>query len=164
MNKFVTAAASVALLTCASAAQAQDSEKHFNGLYLGGSVGYADAGGDSGVSYEGFAGIRKQTDGGVVFGVEGTYGNIDIDFLDHIWSVNGLIGTVVGQDNRGLLFISSGYAEAKASAFGFSATGGGLRTDVGYEHAMSKNFSFRIKATTYEFDDFGASAGLLVKF
>jgi len=162
MNILLTAAASVALFAFATAVQADD-EKHFDGLYFGGSVGYMDLG-DSGVSYEGFLGYRKQSDSGVVLGVEGTYGGVDINFLDSIWSVNGTLGMVVGKEKSGLLFLSGGYAEAKASAFGFSATGGGFRADLGYEYAVSKRFAVRVKATTYEFDDFGASAGFVLKF
>ena len=162
MNKLLTAAASVALFACATTAQADD-EKHFDGLYLGGSVGYIDFG-DSGVSYEGFLGFRKQNDSGFVFGVEGTYGSADIDFLDNIWSVNGILGMVVGEEKRGLIFISTGYTEAKQSGFGLSATSSGIRSDLGYEYSVSKNFAVRIQATTYEFDDFGASGGFIVKF
>jgi len=162
MKKILTAAVSVALFACATTAQADD-DKHFDGLYLGASVGYLDLG-DSGVSYEGFLGFRKQSDSGVVFGVEGTFGSADIGFLDNIWSVNGTLGMAVGEEKRGLVFVSGGYAEAKASAFGFSATGGGFRADLGYEYAVSKNFAIRLKATTFEFDDFGASGGFVVKF
>ena len=162
MKKLMTAAASVALFACATTAQADD-DKHFDGLYLGGSVGYLDLG-NSGVSYEGFLGYRKQSDSGVVFGVEGTFGSADIAFLDNIWSVNGTLGMVVGEEKRSLLFVGAGYAEAKASAFGFSNTGDAFRGDLGYEYALSENFSFRFKATTYDFVDFGASGGFAVKF
>jgi len=162
MNKFVTAAVSAALFACAGTVQADD-DKHFDGLYLGGSAGYLDLG-NSGISYEGFLGFRKQSDSGVVFGAEGTFGSADIDFLDNIWSVNGTLGMVVGEEKRGLLFVSAGYAEAKATAFGFSNTGDGFRGNLGYEYALSDTFSFRIKATTYDFVDFGASSGFLVTF
>ena len=167
MKKILTAAASVALFACAAIAQADD-DKHFDGLYLGGSVGYLDLGDNGvsygGVSYEGFLGFRKQSDSGVVFGVEGTFGSADIDFLDNIWSVNGSLGMVVGAEKRSLVFVNGGYAEAKASAFGFSATGGGFRADLGYEYAVSKKFAIRVKASTFEFDDFGASGGFVINF
>jgi len=164
MKKLTSAAFAAALLASAASVQAAD-DKPFSGTYLGADVGYLDLEGlDGGISYEGFLGLRKQTNGGFVYGIEGTFGSADIELLDHVWSVNGVLGAVVGQEGRGLIFVSGGYAEAKASAFGVSVTGDAFRGDIGYEYAMGDNYSIRIKATTFEFDDYGASAGFLVRF
>ena len=164
MNKLTLAAVSAALLACSATVQA-DEDKKFNGAYIGGSIGYLDiADFEGGVAYEGFLGYRKQSDNGLVLGIEGTFGSADLEYLDNVWSVNGSLGWVVGEEGRGLMFVSGGYAEAKASAFGFSDTNGSFRADIGYEHALGESLSLRVKATTFEFDDYGASAGFVVRF
>ena len=162
-NKYVFAAVA-ASLSVSFSAQAED-EKYFNGGYVGGELGYVDlSGGDSGIYYGGTAGVRTQMDSGLVLGIEGTFGGADVDFLDHIWSASGTVGMVVGAQERGLLYVGGGYAEAKASGFGISVTGDEYMVKAGYEHALGKSLSLRGQVSTYGFDDVATTLGVLLRF
>lgn len=164
MRRFTTLLTATILSALSVSATAQD-DKPFDGLYLGLEAGYL-VGDNSvdGAAANFFGGYRKQLDNDLVVGVEGTFGNADIDFLDHIWSVNGTVGWIVGDDEDALLSVGGGYAEAKASAFGFSATGGGFSGLVAYEKALGDTWSFRVKATTLDFESYIGTIGIGARF
>ena len=164
MKKILCATALLSATLGATSAQADDT-KYFDGAYVGAEGGYIDAGdGANGVAYGGFAGFRTQTNSGLVFGVEGSFGSADIDYLDHIWTATGTIGFTVGAEKRGLLFIGGGYASAKASAFGYSATGDDFTIVGGYEHALSDTWSVRAKASYLNEDAVSGTIGVLARF
>jgi len=155
----------VAAVLFASFSVQADDKKYFSGGYIGAEGGYIDlSGGGSGIYYGGIGGVRTQLDNGLVLGIEGTYGGADVQYLDHVWSISGSIGMVVGEQKKGLLYVGGGYAEAKASGFGLSATGDDYMVKAGYEHALGKTFSLRGQAASYAFDDVSATLALMVRF
>ena len=169
MKKYLLA--SVALAAFSTTAFAQD-EKHFDGGYLGGEIGYQDSGdGLNGVYYGATAGFRKQTDGGLVYGLEGNFGKADVDvggvsnIIDNQWSALGTVGWVFGNENRDMFSLGAGYVNVKVSALGQSATGDGVASFAGYERAIGDNLSFRLRVTSYDaFDTFIGSAGFGFRF
>lgn len=164
MRKQLIAAACTIVAAASTAANAQDN-KHFDGLFIGIDAGYlaADGGVDGAVANL-IAGYRVQTDDNLVFGIEGTYGGADIDFIDNQWTVNGSVGWAYGADNRNLFSVGGGYVQVNASAFGFNATGDGYTAFTSYERAFNDYWSFRLKGTTYEFDTFIGTAGIAFRF
>lgn len=161
--------AAAVVLAATTTVQADD--KKFDGAFLGAEGGYLDAGdGINGLYYGVNGGFRKQTDSGLVYGLEGTFGKTDVDFagfdniIDHQWSAMGTIGWVAGAEGKGLLSLGAGVAQVKASAAGQSATGEGIAGFAGYEHAIGENLSFRVRVTTYEFDSFIGTAGFGFRF
>ena len=155
-----------ALFASAGTVQAQDSTKHFDGGYAGVDAGYLDNGeGTNGFYYGLNLGFRKQTDSDIVFGVEGTFGQSDIEGanLDH-WTALGSIGWAFGDEKRNLFSLGGGYVLLKTSYNSFSHTGTGYAAFLGYEHAFGDNLSFRLRATTYEFETYIGTAGLSYRF
>lgn len=159
-----------ALLAAATTAQAQDA-KHFDGGFIGAELGYMDAGdGINGVYFGANAGWRKQMDSDFVWGIEGTFGKSNVDYggfddvYDHQWTAMPFIGKAFGAEKRSLVTLGAGYAEAKASIAGASATGNGFAAALGYEYALGENWSVRAKATTYEFDSVIGTIGLGLRF
>ncbi|MFC3053178.1 outer membrane beta-barrel protein [Kordiimonas pumila] len=154
-----------ALATSVAFSAHADDAKLFNGAYVGAELGYADfSGGLDGISYGGFAGGRIQLENNIVLGVEGAFGSADVDYLDHIWSVTGTVGLVVGEDKKGLVYVGGGYTKAKASAFGVSVTGDDYAVKAGYEYALSSRFSVRGQVITAGFDDTQFGLGVLARF
>lgn len=163
MRQYLVAGACF-LLTVTSTVSAQDN-KHFDGFFLGLDAGYLKAdGGVDGAVANFFGGYRVQTDDNFVFGIEGTYGGTDIDFIDNQWTLNGSVGWAYGTDNRNLFSVGGGYVEVNASGPGFNITGDGYTAFTSYERALGDNWSFRLKATTYEFDTFIGTAGIALRF
>lgn len=171
MKKTCSAGAVLAAALLTTATQAQE-EKHFQGGFIGGEIGYLDAGdGLNGVYYGANTGFRTQSDSGFVYGLEGTFGTSDVDFggldniIDHQWSVMGTIGKAFGSEKRDLISLGAGFAQVKASAFGVSATGEGFTSSLGYERAIGNNLSFRLRAIVYEdFETVIGTAGLGLRF
>ena len=81
----------------------------------------------------------------------------DIDFLDHVWTANGTLGWVVGEEGRDLLSLGVGYANVKVSILDESATGDGIASFVGWERAIGESLTFRLRASMY--DDFETVIG-----
>lgn len=171
MKKILAAGAAILLATTTSNAQDQD-ELHFHGGYVGAEAGYLDAGdGFNGLYYGATAGFRKQKSSGFVFGVEGNLGKANVDvgnfnnIIDNQWSVLGTAGWVFGSQKRDLFSIGLGYASVEVSALGQSATGDGVASFIGYERAIGKNLSFRLRATSYDaLDTFIGTGGLSFRF
>lgn len=160
----------VALVALSTSAFAQD-QKHFDGGFVGAEIGYLDAGdGFNGLYYGANGGYRVQTDSNLVYGLEGTFGTTEVDVfgindvIDHQWSANATVGWAFGAEKRDLFSLGVGYANVKVSALGQSATGDGVAGLVSYERAIGNNLSFRVKATTYEFDTFIGTAGFALRF
>ena len=164
-------AAGVATLALSTTATAQD-EKHFDGAYIGAEAGYQDSGnGLNGLYYGTTLGFRKQTSNNLVYGIEGNLGKANIDFggfdnvIDNQWSVQGTIGWAFGDEKRDLLTIGAGYAGLKVSIAGFSNTGDGISSFIGYERAIGDKFSFRMRVTSYDaFDTFIGTGGFSFRF
>lgn len=164
MKKHLLASVGVLLATLAPAAGAQET-KHFDGGFVGFDAGYLSAGnGVDGAVANFFAGYRVQTDSNMVYGIEGTYGGADIDFIDNQWTINGSIGWVLGPEDRDLFSIGGGYVQVKASGFGATVVGDGYTAFAAYEKALGDKWSFRLKATTYEFDTYIGTAGVALRF
>lgn len=164
MDTSIKGLAIAGLMLSSVAATAQD-DKPFDGFFVGAEGGYLVGEGDvDGLAGNFFGGYRKQLDNNLVVGVEGTFGTADVDFLDHIWTVNGTVGWVVGNDNDALFSIGAGYAEAKASGFGFSSMGSGFSGLASYEKALGDTWSFRVKTTTLDFESFIGTVGLAARF
>ena len=169
MKKYMIAG--LLLATTSTAAFAQDT-KHFDGGYLGGEIGYQDSGdGLNGVYYGATAGFRKQTDGGLVYGLEGNLGKADVDIaginniIDTQWSALGTVGWVFGNENRDMFSLGAGYVNIKVSALGQSETGDGIASFAGYERAIGDNFSFRLRVTSYDaFETVIGTAGFGFRF
>lgn len=140
-------------------------DKNFDGPYVGAEVGYTEfSGGSDGVYYGGLVGFRKQLDNKLVLGLEGSFGSADIDFLDHIWSVGATVGYVLGDSKKGLLYVGSGYAESKSSAFGATVKGGDYTVKLGYEHVLNNTLSLRVQTYTVAFDAEVMTLGLIARF
>lgn len=171
MKTIITAAA---ILAAAPTALGQDT-KFFDGGYLGADVGYVSDNGIDGITYSGVAGWRRQTDSGLVYGLEGSFGSasanlgydesISEDFYKTHWTATGVIG--FAQD-RNLLTLGAGYGQIKSSySFGngdITVTGKALVVAGGYERAIGDNLSLRAKVTSYEFNNFIGSVGIAMRF
>lgn len=159
----------ISLALTSGGAAAQESadtrkSKPFTGLYFGVEAGYASAGSDSGAGNF-YTGLRFQTDGGYVFGVEGAIAINDTDlnsvddefdfaFLGTVSSrVSGRFGRLI--NDRAQLFVGAGYD------FGGSADNGlmlfspedrvqfdveGPMFEVGVEHMFTNWFGVRATA------------------
>ncbi|WP_417451776.1 outer membrane beta-barrel protein [Kordiimonas sp.] len=163
MKKTLLTATIAATLLGAGAANAQD-QKHFDGFYLGGEFGHTFSDGSDDIYYGAVGGYRKQLDSNLVVGVEGTFGNADIQYLDHIWTVNGTVGYAFGAEKRDLIFGGVGYVKAKASAAGYTETGSDISFIAGYERAIGDNLSLRVKANVYGDDTVVPSLGVAFRF
>ncbi|MCJ9429593.1 outer membrane beta-barrel protein [Kordiimonas marina] len=163
MKAISLAAMAAATLAFAGAAQADDAHP-FTGFYLGAEAGLVNDSDYNDLYYAGVLGARKQLDNDLVLGVEGTFGSADIDYLDNIWTVNGTVGYAFGAEKRDMIFVGAGYVKVKASAFGFSATGDGLSTILGYERAIGSNWSFRVKANMYDTSSVTTTLGVAYRF
>ena len=147
----------------AGAANAQD-QKNFDGFFLGGEFGHTFSDGPDDIYYGAVGGYRVQLDNNIVVGLEGTFGSADIQYLDHIWTVNGTVGYAFGAEKRDLIFGGVGYVKAKASAAGFSATSDNVSFIAGYERAVGDNVSLRVKANVYGDDSVVPSVGVAFRF
>ncbi|NVJ96606.1 MAG: outer membrane beta-barrel protein [Alphaproteobacteria bacterium] len=175
MKKTLIAAAAV----LAATATAQADDKVFDGGYVGGELGYTDAGdGVNGAYFGAFGGYRKQNDSGLVYGIEGTFGKTSADLTaggikfddvyDREWTVMGTLGTVVGESKRTLLYVGAGFVQQKASisygGYSESATGESYVVSAGFERALGENMSLRLRASTYEFEIASVALGLGFRF
>lgn len=162
-------------------AMAQDTEP-FTGLYGGVEAGVdwtklaGDLKRDRSLYYGGVIGFRQQMDGGLVMGIEGTFGKsgyennaVGID-ADYEWSTSLVLGSTFG-DGGNLLYAKAGYAQTSFDPQGTqndSFTDGGWRFGGGYERAINEHLSFRLGGdyTTYGNDNgqWQAKGGLLLKF
>lgn len=162
-------------------AAAQDNEP-FSGLYGGIEAGVdwtkldGDLKRDRSLYYGGVIGFRQQMDRGLVFGLEGTFGDSGYKnnalglSADYEWSTSLVLGKTFG-DGRNLLFGKAGYAQTSFDPLGTqddSFTDGGWRFGGGYERALTDRVSFRLGGdyTTYGNDNgqWQAKGGLLLKF
>jgi len=162
-------------------ATAQD-DKPFSGLYGGVEAGVdwtkvsGDLKRDRSLYYGGVVGYRQQTDNGLVFGLEGTFGDSGYKNnalglkSEYEWSTSLTLGQTFG-DGSNLLFAKAGYAQTAFNPIGTpddTFTDGGWRFGGGYERALSESVSFRLGGdyTTYGNDtgQWQAKGGLLLKF
>lgn len=171
-------AAGVSLLTLSSIAGAQET-RHFNGPFLGGEIGYLSEDNDfDGLYYGVNGGIRVQTRGNVVYGIEGSYGKSDVDVVefgdfsafplddvvDDQWSLFGTVGYVFGAKKRDLVYGGLGYAKIDAFAFSVPVPDNGVAGLVAYERAIGSNMFARAKVTTYEFETYIGTIGFGLRF
>jgi len=162
MKSVVFAAAVSAAVAVAAPACARD----FNGGYAGvaltldnvQSSGDYEGYGASGVGVSGFAGYDVPVSSNMFVGVEG---NVDLYTVDEDnvlaaeakwgWGVSGRLGTKVNDSTA--LYARVGYARAKASAFGVSAWGDGVRYGAGLETGLTDSLSLRAEFSQINFED-----------
>ncbi len=160
-SAFVKSALLAALMgAIALPVAAQEKEKKFGGLYVGGDAGVND---DGDFTYNAHLGARYQLDNGWVFGVEGKYGTVDVNGFDDFWSVTGQAGFSFGRDRKNLFYGGVGYTEFTALNVTFASE----QYQLGYERSLTDNINFRLQSTWVPFD-FGDvhtfTGGLSLKF
>ncbi len=124
----------VAAIGATSTASATDEEtKNFDGFFIGGELGTsfleANGSGQGGFYYGALTGVRRQTDSGVVFGIEAALGNIDRSLYDgnsfgfvgplnfkYQWSAAATFGHTFGAGGKNLIFGKIGYQKYKFRA------------------------------------------------
>ena len=186
----VFSAAALALAGWLSPAQAQDEGSDFGGVYVGGEVGYSRVddnnvfvGNTGGVYYGGFFGVRGQSNGGFVYGVEGfagsasnsttvTVGNVVANLdIGRVLGVDGIIGFAAS--DRVLIFAHGGYINAKVTAstntppMAVSASEGGWRAGGGIEVKLKNNVHGRAKISYGDIENIdilSATGGILIIF
>lgn len=174
--------ATTALVTAISAPTLAQDGDPFSGLYGGVEAGVdwtklsGDVKRDRSLYYGGVIGYRQQLESGLVFGLEGTFGdsgyrnNAEGLAADYEWSTSLVLGSTFG-DGANLLYAKAGYAQTSFDPLGTSGdsfTDGGWRFGGGYERALTDRVSFRLGGdyTTYGNDNgqWQAKGGFLLKF
>ena len=199
MKKIITSL-SVAAISAMASAPTFAGEYLFDGPYLGIEAGYNKMNTHilasltppqlatfdsslSGLTFAGFAGWRVQTDSGLVFGVEASFGDSTSDIVvdtnnkvifGRQLGIDATIGTTLGEAEEILVFAAIGYKNVKITAqfpavnYVESANGDGIKFGAGLEYAISKTFSLRgtVNYVNYEADisDTQALLGVLFKF
>ncbi len=169
-----------AMIGTAAQARQDDSganeEKRFSGLYggLGGGFGDYSSGGDGGY-IDFFAGLRQQTDSGLVYGIEGTAALIDtnestaigFDILDGYASIIAKVGYT--PNNKVMWYGGAGYTSidvANEQQTGGSADG--IVFEAGVEYMPTSWFGLRLRgqyhAASDDADITTVGAGLLFSF
>lgn len=167
--------------TAATPAMSQDNNP-FTGIYGGVEAGVdwtklaGDNKRDRSLYYGGVLGVRNQLDNGLVFGIEGTFGDSGYHNraeglrADYEWSTSLTLGTTFG-DGGNLLYGKAGYVQTSFDPQGTeddSFTDGGWRFGGGFERALNDRVSLRLGGdyTTYGNDkeQWQAKGGLLLKF
>lgn len=175
-------AATALVTTTASTAFANDDAK-FDGIYGGIETGLdftklaGDAKRDKSLYLGGVLGYRVQMDSGMVFGLEGTFGdngyknNALGKHTDYEYGGSLILGSAFGNDGANLLYGKVGYVRARFDETGAGGTkhfDGGWRFGGGYERSLSDNLSFRLGVdyTKYNKEDtqWQAKSGILLKF
>jgi len=180
--KSLIAATALVAIT-AGAALAADDDKKFDGAYVGVEAGIdwtkltSGASRDKSLYYGGVLGFRKQMDSGLVFGIEGSFGDTGYQNnstnADYEWSTGLILGSAFGSDGANLIYGKAAYVQTRFTDIGDLGTAskfsdGGWRFGAGYERALSSKISLRLGGdyTTYGHgaNGWASKAGLLVKF
>jgi Outer membrane protein beta-barrel domain len=184
MNFAKTIFTAATLLTAVSTATlAAGDDKKFDGSYIGVETGLdwtklaGDGKRDKSVYYGGVIGFRRQMDSGLVFGIEGTFGDTGYDNTvtgvnaKYEYSAGLTLGSVFGSDEANLIYGKAAYVRTRfdvSAATSSNYTDGGWRFGGGYERSLGDNISLRLGAdyTTYgnSTNSWTGKAGLLVKF
>jgi opacity protein-like surface antigen len=125
---------------------AQDT-KHFSKIYLGGEIGYLDIDPDNNIAAGGFLGGKYQTDGDLVVGAElSVIGTLEEDTIG-LFSLQGIIGTVTGEEKRNLFYIGAGYESGLglANGEGLLSADEGFSIIAGYGRAVHDNIALRLQ-------------------
>lgn len=172
-NSIITTLFTALLATTVASA---DENKLFQGGFAGVEAGYfKDTDSYDGFYYGTNIAVRGQSDTGLVYGVEGTFGKTSIDTdtrvdsgIDYQWSIMPTVGLAFGDDKRNLIALGAGYAQVKASAryLGreISSTSDGVSGFISYERALGTQISLRVRATTYEFNSYFGTVGVGIRF
>jgi opacity protein-like surface antigen len=156
------------IFTISSLCSAQSADKHFQGPYVGADVGIDDSGD---VYYGGTFGLRSQGDNNMVFGIEGTFGDLTTSQTNgntrlrvrYAWSATGVLGYAFGSENRNLIFTNLGYGETnvglRQGTVSASESFSGFRVGLGYERAITDNISVRLQGT---YQDVGNIGNLII--
>ena len=181
---------STIVLICANLVSPAQAQGDFSGGYAGAEVGYLgiDTNGiltndPNGVYYGGFLGYRGQNSSGLVYGIEGYFGDSSANASEMIGpiTVNVDMGRIFGFDgilgyaasNKVLIFAHAGYINAKITLstpslpISVSDSEGGWRAGGGVEVILKNNVNIRVKISYGEIEDidfFSALAGILVTF
>ncbi len=174
------------LITCfglffAPAAVAQQTSpetqdtKRFSGLYLGAGAGYGDysSGGD-GAFVDFFAGLRKQTDSGLVYGVEGAVMIVDSDAINTNFDLFDSSASIIAKlgytpNNKLMWYGGAGYTSVDlANEVQNMGSSDGVMFEAGLEYMASSWFGVRLRgqyhAVSDEADITSIGAGLLFSF
>ncbi|MEX0299394.1 MAG: outer membrane protein [Kordiimonas sp.] len=177
------AATAIVATTATTATFAQDDYK-FDGIYGGIEAGLDftklanDAKRDRSLYWGGVLGYRVQMDSGMVFGLEGTFGDSGYKnnalgkHTDYEYGGSLILGSAFGEDGSNLFYGKVGYVRARFDETGVEGGtkhfDGGWRFGAGYEKSLSQNISLRLGVdyTTYNKDDkqWQGKTGLLFKF
>lgn len=176
--RFAAAFAAFSLVSIGAHAQQGSGNEapRFDGLYLGVGGGYGDlsSGGDGGYG-ELFIGFRKQTDTGLVYGIEGvgsfleSTGDTDV-FLDFDSSASILAKVGYTSDNRFMYYGGLGYTsiDVNDTLSGGDGSSGGVAFEAGVEYMATKYFGLRLRgqyhAVGSDADIASIGAALLVSF
>tara|TARA_R110002096_G_scaffold359148_2_gene552216 strand:- start:748 stop:1257 length:510 start_codon:yes stop_codon:yes gene_type:complete len=169
MKNSIISTTFAALLAVTSTANA-DENKLFHGSFAGIEAGYLDAQNDvNGFYYGANLGFRAQSETGLVYGIEGTIGQTNLNNavdVDYQFSIMPTLGWALGDEKRNLVSVGAGYAKLKASISGpnYSRSNDDFAAFVGFERAIGESLSLRTRVTTYGFDDFLATAGIGFRF
>jgi len=175
-------AATALMATTATASFAADDYK-FDGVYGGLEAGLDftklgnDQKRDRSLYLGGVLGYRAQMDSGMVFGLEGSFGDSGYKnnalgkHTDYEYGGSLILGSVFGSDGSNLFYGKAGYVRARFDetlAGGTKHFDGGWRFGAGYEKALNDNISLRLGVdyTTYNKDDkqWQGKTGILFKF
>ena len=172
----VAALAATFMYSSASLAQdINDEEKRFSGVYGGLTAGFGDfssAGDGSVVDF--FVGARKQTETGIVYGIEAVGGFIDSEsrepFLDLFDGYGSIIGKVGYTPNNKVLWYGGlGYTSLDvANEIQNNGSSGGAVLEAGVEYMPNSWFGLRLRAQYHavgdEADISNVGAGVFFSF
>lgn len=166
---------SAAATPAALAQEAPVEEQRFEGVYGGLTVGYGDFGeGGDGGNFDFFAGGRVQTDSGLVYGIEGSWGVSDsesrepfFDIFDGYLSVLGKVGYT--PNNRVMWYGGLGYTSIDvANELVNLDRADGVVFEAGVEYMPSTWFGLRLRGQYHtasnESDITNVGAGLFFSF
>ena len=152
-TQIITAAGLIVLATTASFA---DDDNKFDGFYLGAETGIdwtklaTDGKRDRNIYYGGVIGMRRQLESGLVFGIEGTFGDNGYNnqqlgiTTDYEWSAGLTVGTVFGDEGDNLVYGKAAYVQTRFATDLAKTNEGGWRFGGGYERSISDNVSLRL--------------------
>lgn len=143
MNKILKAATVAALTTIASTASQAD-DKYYDGFFTAAEAGATDEGD---FYYGGAIGYRRQTNSNFVYGVEGNFGDFDVNGIDYSYAFNGFVGVAFGPSKKSLVVLGGGYTEVETD-FG---SNGGSTSFIGFEHALTDTLSLRARTNYIDY-------------
>lgn len=159
---WVALGASLCVSIGASAQDNGSDNKQFSGFYVGTGGGYADYGDAGSGGYgEVFAGLRKQTDSGLVYGIEGVAGLVDASGLQDenvIIDLDGYAAILAkvgyATNNKTLVYGGLGYTSVDVvDAEDDDGSSGGVLVEAGFEYAATSWLGIRLRGQYHAVSD-----------